>query len=191
MNPGKRPSGNAFASSSASGTLIRLRGIPNIAARPDLMSTLSTTIVSVRRSQRPVPASLPTSSRLSRPSWAQSGTGLGEGDGVGVTSGPALGGTMTTAGGPPAVVVGAGDASSSGAKLAGGICQSPLGSSSPWNTAARVSSVSIPSAATEPCPSVATPRTATRPATATRPVRRPAARLEVRATSHASTIANR
>ena len=170
---------------------MRLRGIPNIAACPDSMSTLSSTIVSVRSSQRPVPASEPTRRMFRRPSRAQSGTGAGLG--VGGSVGIRLGGTPAIAGAGVAVGGGVGESSSSGPKLASGMAQSPLGSaaeSSPRNTAASVSSVSIPSAATEPWPRVATRSTASRPTIAIRPVWWPTSRRARRAMSQASRIAN-
>ena len=63
-----------------------LRGMPNNAARAVATSTLSTIMVSLRSCQRPGPASLPMSSRFSRPSAAQGGTGIGVGVGSGGTS---------------------------------------------------------------------------------------------------------
>ena len=64
-----------------------LRGIEKSAALPLATSTLSTIIVSVRRLQRPGPASAPTSRRSSLPSTNGSGTGSGVGLGVGGTVG--------------------------------------------------------------------------------------------------------
>ncbi len=148
--------------------------------------------MSVRSSQRPVPASEPTSRMFSRPSRAHCGTGggLGVGDGGG---GSRLGGWMYTPGGGVAVGSGVGESSASAPKLAAGISQSPLGSaagSSPRKTAVSVSSVSMPSAATVPWPSVATASTARRPMIANRLVRPPESERRRRATSHASRIAN-
>ena len=60
-----------------------LRGMEKSAASPLLTSTLSTMSVSVRRLQRPGPASPPTSSTSSRPSVNGPGRGVGEGVGVG------------------------------------------------------------------------------------------------------------
>src|SRR3990172_8722754 len=98
MRPGKRPFGNAPALSGGSGTPIMLRGTPKRAARAVRTSTESTIIVSVRRLQRPGPASLPMRSRFSRPSAAQSGTGLGGGSG-GRVGGGGAGRTKTGRGG--------------------------------------------------------------------------------------------
>ena len=68
--------------------------MPKKAALPVATSTLNSSIESVRRLQRPGPASPPTSSRLSRPSADQEG-GAGVGMGVGVAPGARLAGVGT------------------------------------------------------------------------------------------------
>ena len=143
--PGNRPPGKAPASSRASGTLIRLRGIPNIAARPGLdvhaqqdhrvRSHQPATGARVGADQQDVQPPVPGPHgrrgrrRVSAAGWAggsaatpgMSTTGVDGGvEGDGVTS------------------------SGSSSKSAAGISHSPSGSSSPWNTAVRVSSVSMP-----------------------------------------------
>src|ERR1700690_1023877 len=118
---GKQGHEKAFADSGGSGTFSRLRGMPYIAARPVARSTSRRIIVSVRRLQRPVPASAPTSSTFSLPSaahWAGSvlGRALTSIGNIGMPSpvvGPAVGATEVNPAGsgeglPPAELAGLG-----------------------------------------------------------------------------------
>ena len=119
-----------------------LRGIEKIADSPLFSSTLSTTSVSVRRLQRPGPASAPTRRMSRRPSAR--GPGRGVGAGVGGTDGGA------TEPGTAATAVGA--TLADGEAVAAGRSPKPSSSSSDdAKTASTVSRTARTSAPTTIC----------------------------------------